>query len=478
MIVLLAGWLLMVWAIVKRPLLSVPLAAYIALVIWLGPHDAQALVVWALIALGVWRLAHKSSFQRLIGRRLRSSWRRLWVYDRRWRRTMVLCGLGKRYRMREGVPKIRKVYSTAWCDRVLIGLVGGQCTEDVERAASQLAHSFGALACRVREDRPRRVWLEFMTADPLVETVPALPVPDEVDLRAVAIGRQENGEPWRLPVRGEHLLTAGMMGSGKGSVLWSILRGLAPAIRDGRVAVWAIDPKGGMELGPGRALYVRFAVPTATDRPYDEIVELLEDLVKVMQQRALGLDGVTRLHEPTSTDPQIVLVIDEIANLTAYLTDRKVKDRIKQALGLLLTQGRAVGISVIAALQDPRREVIELRNLFPLRVALRLDTPNEVDMVLGDGAHEQGASCDRIPRSLPGVGYVRVEGIREPTRVRAAKITDEDIADMVATYAAPRAGLDGEVLFQAAEHDVDGEIIELPTGRDKRPEDDGKRAVS
>ncbi len=286
-IVLLAGWLLMVWAIVKRPLLSVPLAAYIALVIWLGPHDAQALVVWALIGLGVWRLAHKASFQRLIGRRLRSSWRRLWVYDRRWRRTMVLCGLGKRYRMREGVPKIRKVRCTAWCDRVLIGLVGGQCTEDVEHAAPQLAHSFGALACRVREDRPRRVWLEFMTADPLVETVPALPVPETVDLQAVAIGRQENGEPWRLPVRGEHLLTAGMMGSGKGSVLWSLLRGLAPAIRDGRVAVWAIDPKGGMELGPGRALYVRFAVPTATDRPYDEIVELLEDLVKVMQQRAL-----------------------------------------------------------------------------------------------------------------------------------------------------------------------------------------------
>jgi hypothetical protein len=111
-------------------------------------------------------------------------------------------------------------------------------------------------------------------------------------------------------------------------------------------------------------MYARFAVPTASERPYDEIAELLKDLVRVMQERAQALDGVTRLHEPTVRSPLIVLVIDEIANLTAYLTDRKVKDRVLQALGLLLTQGRAIGISVIAALQDPRREVLQLRNLF------------------------------------------------------------------------------------------------------------------
>jgi len=122
---------------------------------------------------------------------------------------------------------------------------------------------------------------------------------------------------------------------------------------------------------------------------------------------------------------------------------------------------------------------MKLRNLFPLRVALRLDAPTEVDMVLGDGARDQGAVCDGIPRSLPGVGYVRVDGVREPTRVRASKIDDDDIAAMVTQYPAPRPELDGEALFQAAEHDVDGEIIELPTARDKdEPEGNGERAVS
>jgi hypothetical protein len=32
------------------------------------------------------------------------------------------------------------------------------------------------------------------------------------------------------------------------TVLWSLIRALAPAVRDRVVQVWAVDPKGGMEL--------------------------------------------------------------------------------------------------------------------------------------------------------------------------------------------------------------------------------------
>jgi len=484
LVVLFAGWLLLAWVLIKRPLLGIPAAAFVALVLLVGMHDAQALAIYLVGALLVWRTAHRSSFDRLVGRPLRCRWVRWWVYERRWRHTMILSGLGKRTRagVRESVPKIQTVKSSHWCDRVLVRLLLGQCTEDFERAAPGLAHSFGARSCRVREEGPGRVWLEFMTADPLIETVPPLPAAaGEVDLQTVPIGRQENGELWRLPVRGTHVLIAGATGAGKGSVLQSLLRALGPAIRDGRVAVWAVDPKGGMELGPGRPMYARFAKTTPTDRPYDEIVELLEDLVRFMQHRSQDYDGVTRLHAPSREDPLIVLFVDEIANLTAYLTDRKLKDRILQALGVLLTQGRAVGIVVIAALQDPRKEVLTLRNLFPVRVALRLDEATQVDMVLGDGARDRGANCDTIPNALPGVAYVRIDGVREPTRVRASKIEDDDIAAMVKEYPAPRRGLDGEALFQAAEDDVDGEVIELPTAvrdRDQQPEGDGKRAVS
>ena len=44
-----------------------------------------------------------------------------------------------------------------------------------------------------------------------------------------------------------------------------------------------------------------------------------------------------------------------------------------------------MGVCVVGALQDPRKDVISLRNLFSTRIALRLDESDQVDMVLGDG---------------------------------------------------------------------------------------------
>jgi len=190
-VVLFFGWLLLAWAVVKRPILALPVAAFTGLVLLVGMHDAQALAIYLLVALMIWRRAHRASFDRLIGRRLRSPWVRWWTYERRWRNTMILSGLGKRTRarVREAVPKIQTVTSTHWCDRVLVRLLLGQCTEDFERAAPSLAHSFGARSCRVREHGPGRVWLEFTTSDPLVQTVPALPIPDTVDLWRSAAAR-------------------------------------------------------------------------------------------------------------------------------------------------------------------------------------------------------------------------------------------------------------------------------------------------
>jgi S-DNA-T family DNA segregation ATPase FtsK/SpoIIIE len=476
-VVVFCGWLLLAWTIVKRPFLALPMAAFTGLVLLVGMHDAQALTFYVLVGLLVWRWAHRASFDRLIGRRVRSRWVRWWTYERHWRNTMLQSGLSKRTRVRESVPKIDRVESNRWCDRVRVRMLLGQCTEDYERAAPGLAHAFGAEVCRVREDRPGRLWLQLRIADPLIAAVPALPVPEEVDLEAVPIGLQEDGEPWRLRLLGTHVLVVGATGAGKGSVLQSLIRALGAEVRDGRVQLRVADPKGGMELGPGRALYARFAKPTLDEQPYAAIVELLEDAVDALRHRSHGLGDVgVRKHTPTREAPLIVVVIDELADLTKYVKDRKLKDRIERALGLLLTQGRAVGITVVAALQNPRKEVINDRDLFPTRVALRLDESSQVDMVLGEGARDRGALCDKIPDAQPGVAYVHVDGVREPNRVRAAYPTNDDIKALVADYA-PRQRLDGEQLFQAAEHDVDGEVIELPTRQDE-PEDDGKRAAS
>ena len=107
-------------------------------------------------------------------------------------------------------------------------------------------------------------------------------------------------------------------------MLWAIILGLVPLVRSGLVKLWVIDPKGGMELAAGRRLFDRFAYgDAATSLGYETaLAELLEDAVAEMRRRADRLRGHTRLHTPTTVEPLIVVVVDELAALTAWITDR------------------------------------------------------------------------------------------------------------------------------------------------------------
>lgn len=241
--------------------------------------------------------------------------------------------------------------------------------------------------------------------------------------------------PLAIGLLGRHTLVAGVTGAGKGSVLQSILRAIAPLIRAGTLALYGIDPKGGMDLAAAgaEALYVRLV----RDDP-DEQAALLEHLVAEMQARARRFAGVTRLHTPTTDDPLIVLVIDELAALTSYRPrtkeGRELYGRIDMAINLLLSQGRAVGVIVIAALQDPRKEVLPNRDLFPTRIALRLVEAEATDMVLGPGARDRGADCSRIDPRTPGVAWLWGDGEDEPSRARFSYPTDDDITELAETY--------------------------------------------
>ena len=108
----------------------------------------------------------------------------------------------------------------------------------------------------------------------------------------------------------------------------------------------------------------------------------------------------------------MVVLVDELAFLTAYQPERDLRKRAEAAIATLTSQGRSVGVCVVGALQDPRKDVISLRNLFSTRIALRLDESDQVDMVLGDGARDRGALADQIsPAALRrGRGRVRAAG--------------------------------------------------------------------
>jgi len=204
-----------------------------------------------------------------------------------------------------------------------------------------------------------------------------------------------------------------------------------------------------MELGLGRGAFTRFESGSP-----EAMCDLMEEAVDLKTRRSLDLaTHGKRVHQPSPACPHLVIVIDELATLSAF-AERTVVRRIEHALGLLLTQDRAVGITVIAAVQDPGKDVVSWRDLFPTRIALRLDNPIQVDMVLGDGARERGARADHISELTPGVAYVRVEGSREVRRVRAAYLTDEDVLTLSTSLGG--SGVGGEA--QNLHDETNGEV--------------------
>lgn len=440
---------LLVW-VVRHPGLASAGVLACALFAWLGAVGLGAGTFAGVGGVAAWRRFHPGSFRRVVV----SRWRAMWVYRRFWQPAMHTCGLSASVNGREYLPRLQRVVSDEHADLVTVDMLSGQAPAQYEAATSQLAHTFEALRCRVTVERPGRIVLEFTHGDALSVSVPAFDAEPDPDLERLPIGRREDGAPWVHRLIGTHLLVAGATGSGKGSVVWSLIRAMGPSIRERVVQVWAIDPKGGMELNPGAGLFTRFAYADA-----GSMVGLLEDAVEMMRERAerLRRSGL-RAHTPSAADPLVVIVVDEMAALTAYCGDRETKKRAESALQLLLSQGRAPGVLVVAAVQDPGKDVVGFRDLFPSRVALRLLEDVQVDMVLGRSARLRGAECDQIPPSMPGVGYVVMEGIREPVRVRASYVSDDDLARMVEEF---RPGAGGAAALGAVD---DGALLQLVDG--------------
>lgn len=383
--------------------------------------------------LGLWRARWPDSFTQDVMWRGRGLWRASRVYRSRWPVAMLTSRLSVHHEGVHHLPRLVRVRIIGDVDLVQVRMLPGQTVESWAEAAEGLAQTFGVRGCRVRTvpGRPHDLILWMLVRDPLVEEVTPFEMSDAdgpVDLTALPVALGEDGAIYRLRLLGSHLLIVGATGSGKGSVIWSILAALAPGIGSGLVQVIALDPKGGVELALGRRLFSRFVYgdPDSGSAFEAEFADVLEDQVEVVRRRQRLLRGVSRLHTPTSAEPLIVVVIDELASLTAYLVDRDNKKRIATALALLLSQGRAAGVTVIGSVQDPR-EVADLRDLFTTRIGLRMTDAAQVALVFGPSARERGARCDQIPENLPGIGYVSLEGVREPVRVRFTHVRDTDL---------------------------------------------------
>jgi S-DNA-T family DNA segregation ATPase FtsK/SpoIIIE len=448
-VVIVAVWLMikaLVWALRQVITHWRTSLALVALLVWWHWWGLVSLALTAGVVatvLAAWRLADIASFDAWAGRHLRAWWLRWTVYAPKLPGWLHACGLsvtpgaapvivvltplGRRIRRSQRptpaqLPTVLGVRSGASWDEVRIRLVPGQKPEDFDEAARALASARAVTRCQVRELSPNVVSIDFQRRNLLIDPVACQDLDtlagvagSAVDLRRVFSGRTEYGQDWLVPLAGGHTLVAGSTGAGKNSAMWCPLVSIAPAIRDGLVRVSGIDPKG-MELAYGRRIFHRYAV-TGTDA-----LALLDDHVTAMHDRKTEFAGHVRSVPISPEHPLELVEFDEIGALTKYI-DRKTRDAITERVALLTTQGRALGFTVRGYVQEPTKDTVPVRELFPRRICLRVSAKSHVSMVLGDQAYERGAWANRITENEPGTGYVFGEGIREPLRIRAGWVS-------------------------------------------------------
>ena len=189
---------------------------------------------------------------------------------------------------------------------------------------------------------------------------------------------------------------------------------IAPAIRDGLVRVSGIDPKG-MELAYGRRIFHRYAVTSK------DALALLDDLVDGMEARKAEFAGRVRVVPITRDHPLELLEFDEIGALLRYVGDRKTREAIIDRVALLTTQGRALGYTVRGYVQEPTKDTVPVRELFPRRICLRVATKS----ARGDGARRPRLRPRRLgqpDRRVRGRGRLPVRRGHPRTPARPGRL--------------------------------------------------------
>jgi hypothetical protein len=305
-------------------------------------------------------------------------------------------------------------------------VVGGGCRETRMKA---LGHSGW-------------VELRFSWSDPLAKTI----IPDDIPAAPKGVapfGLSEQATPVGFRIlndKGECVLVPtaiiGMSGSGKSNTLWALLLGFI--IQQIPVRLWVADPAGGVEL-----VALQDALNDKAGTPYFQVhryADTQAGIEKMVQDFAAAMDSRLtdakkrrqRAHVPTLAEPVNLLIIDEL-----LWCDKLIKAGKDGPLGRVMTGGRKVAFTVVGLGQLAKVDALgQLRDLFLLRLVLKVMTREGVEAALGSGAGwADKAPAHRLSAEAKGVGFMvdalgRDHRADEAVNFRSVYLTDEQVADI------------------------------------------------
>ncbi len=225
-----------------------------------------------------------------------------------------------------------------------------------------------------------------------------------------------------------HMLIAGTTGSGKSVCMNSIIISLLYKASPEDVKLIMIDPKM-VELGIYNSI-PHLLIPVVTD-PKKAAGSLQWAVTEMMRRyKAMSDAGVRDLeayntimeHEDGRKIPQVVVIIDELADLMLVAAKE-----VEESICRIAQMGRASGIHLIIATQRPSADVITglMKANIPSRIAFAVASAMESRIILDtQGAEKLVGKGDMLFAPI---------GSGKPLRVQGCFVTDTEV-EAVANY--------------------------------------------
>lgn len=252
-------------------------------------------------------------------------------------------------------------------------------------------------------------------------------------------GVDDDARPVRAMLAGRAgIFIAGSPGSGKSNATAQVV---CTVVRAPDCELWTID-------GSGRELVIFDKVARYHSRfDMDEAIDLLSLLREELVRRAEILadyratEFTREIAQETGTKA-IAYVIGELSFYTADDSQPKKSREFNSLLRDIGSRSRACAVFGILDTQKPEDRIVPsfVRDMFPLKLALRCETPEQVVTILGRGmdklcpAHTERLPLDEEGKSL-GFGYFKGIPGRPPFRLQTHRITAEERYAIVDAHA-------------------------------------------
>ena len=242
-----------------------------------------------------------------------------------------------------------------------------------------------------------------------------------------AIGKDISGDAIvgniaKLP----HLLIAGTTGSGKSVCMNSLILSLLYKARPDEVRLIMIDPKM-VELGIYNGI-PHLYVPVVTDPKKAagalqwSVVEMLKRYRLFSEVGVRDLENYNRhcASQGEATLPQVVIVIDELADLMMVAAKE-----VEESICRVAQMGRAAGMHLVIATQRPSADIITglMKANVPSRIAFAVSSAMESRIILDQSGAEKLIGAGDMLFSPVGVG--------KPVRIQGAFVSDEERESVV-----------------------------------------------